>query len=109
MMTGNDDAARAREDSFLGELIPQVTEHLAAQRAGEFDAEAGRARFVTWLTAHTKEPAARAKGRLAAAHRQRRPSARMPPLRLTGRCVPCSRWTSPGSPARTATMTFAST
>lgn len=66
MVTGkNDDAARAREDSFLGELIPQVTEHLAAQHSGEFDTEAGRARFVTWLAAHTKEPVATAKGGMA--------------------------------------------
>ena len=57
MMTGkNDDAARVGEDSFLGELVPQVTEHLAAQHAGKFDAEVGRARFAAWLAAHTKEP-----------------------------------------------------
>lgn len=63
-MTGkNDDAARAREDSFLAELIPQVTEHLAERRAEDFDAGAGQARFETWLAAHTKEPAAPAKGR----------------------------------------------
>jgi DNA-binding transcriptional MerR regulator len=59
MMTGkDDDAAAIREDSFLDELIPQVAEHLAEQCAGDFDAEDGRARFRTWLTAHTKEPAA---------------------------------------------------
>jgi hypothetical protein len=69
MMTGkNDDAARAREDSFLGELIPQVTEHLAAQHSGEFDAEAGRTRFMTWLAAHTKEPDALAKSRAGAGY-----------------------------------------
>jgi RNA polymerase sigma factor (sigma-70 family) len=63
-MTGkNDDAARTREDSFLAELIPQVAEHLAEQHAGDFDAEAGQARFLTWLTAHTKEPATPAKSR----------------------------------------------
>ena len=69
MMTGkNDDAARAREDSFLGELIPQVTEHLAARHAGDFDAEVGRARFMTWLSSHTKEPAALARSRAGAGY-----------------------------------------
>ncbi len=59
MMTGkNDDAASTREDSFLTELIPQVAEHLAEQRARDFDTEASQARFLTWLTAHTKKPAA---------------------------------------------------
>ena len=58
MMTGkNDDAAHTREDSFLAELIPHVTEHLAERHAEDFDAAAGRARFETWLAAHTKEPA----------------------------------------------------
>jgi class 3 adenylate cyclase len=78
MTTGNDDAVRAREDSFLGTLIPQVTEHLRAQQAGEFDVEAGRARFVSWLAAHTKEkvPAAAAKGRAGAGYVAGRPSAR---------------------------------
>jgi len=82
MMTGkNDDAAHAREDSFLGELIPQVTEHLAAQHSGEFDAEAERARFVTWLAAHAKEPAALAKGRASGGTRVTNDNAdRRPPL-----------------------------
>ena len=54
----NDDAVRGREDSFLGELIPRVTEHLAERHAEGFDAAAGTARFKAWLGAHTKEPAA---------------------------------------------------
>ena len=58
MIAGNDDAARTREDSFLGELVPQVTEFLATLYARDFDAEADRARFLTWLAAHTKECAA---------------------------------------------------
>jgi hypothetical protein len=80
MTTGNDDAARAREDSFLGELVPQVTEHLAAQQAREFEVEAGRPRFVTWLAAQTKEkvPASAAKGWAAAGYVAGRPSARTP-------------------------------
>jgi len=64
MMKGkNDDAASTREDSFLAELIPQVAEHLAEQHAVGFDAEAGETRFLTWLAAHTKEPATPAKSR----------------------------------------------
>jgi hypothetical protein len=61
-MTGkNDDSTYAREDSFLAELVPQVTEHLAAQHARDFDADAGQARFEAWLTAHTEEPPAAAR------------------------------------------------
>ena len=62
-MTGkHDDAASIREDSFLAELIPQAAEHLAEQHAGNFDAEASRARFLTWLAGHTKEPASHVVG-----------------------------------------------
>ena len=43
MKRKNDNAASAREDSFLAELIPQVAEHLAEQHAGDFDADAGAA------------------------------------------------------------------
>ncbi len=74
MMKGkNDDAAHAREDSFLAELIPQVTEHLAERHTGDFDASAGQARFETWLAAHTKEPAAPAKGRAGAGRARQLP------------------------------------
>jgi hypothetical protein len=74
MMTGkNDDAARTLEDSFLGQLVPQVAEHLAARHAGDFDAEAGRARFMTWLAAHTEEPATPARGRAGGEKASRRP------------------------------------
>lgn len=52
----DDDATKTREDSFLNQLIPQVAEHLAGQHAGDFDAEASRARFMTWLAAHTIDP-----------------------------------------------------
>ena len=44
-----DGAAGAREDAFLGGLIPQVTEQLAEQRSGDFDAVAGQARFEALL------------------------------------------------------------
>ena len=64
----NDDAASIREDSFLAGLIPQVAEHLAEQHAGDFDAEAGAARFLTWLAAHTKRPAAAAESQAGTGH-----------------------------------------
>ena len=54
-----DGTTRAREDAFLGDLIPQVTEHLAERRSGDFDAVAGQARFETWLAEHTAVPAPR--------------------------------------------------
>jgi hypothetical protein len=53
----NDSAAHAREDAFLGHLVPQTTEPLAERRSGDFDAVAGQARFEAWLAAHIKEPA----------------------------------------------------
>jgi hypothetical protein len=56
-----DTAAHAREDAFLGGLIPQVTEYLAEQHAGDFDAGAGQARFSTWLGVQTKESAGSAR------------------------------------------------
>jgi Domain of unknown function (DUF4407) len=52
---GKDDAAR--EDAFLGGLVPQAAEQLAERRSAEFDAAAGQARFEAWLGAHTMEPA----------------------------------------------------
>ena len=63
MITGkDDDAASSREDSFLAELVPQAAEHLAGQHAGDYDADAGRARFLAWLARHTEGPAAPALG-----------------------------------------------
>ena len=49
MMTGKDDADSIREDSFLDDLYPQLTEYLAEQYADGYDADARRARFLTWL------------------------------------------------------------
>jgi hypothetical protein len=59
MTEKNDDAASGREDSFLAGLVPQVAERLAERHAENFDAEAGLARFQTWLGAHTEKPASR--------------------------------------------------
>lgn len=64
-----DGAARVREDTFLGDLVPQVTDQLARRRSGDFDAAAGQARFEAWLAAHSKEPAVPA------------PRVRVPPAR----------------------------
>lgn len=44
------------EDRFLTELYPQITEHLAAQYAKDYDVEAGQARFTAWLDKHTVQP-----------------------------------------------------
>jgi hypothetical protein len=71
----NDDADRAREDAFLAELIPQAAEHLAEQHAGDFDAAAGRARFLTWLAKHTEEPGIPAEAKIHARRHGRRTEA----------------------------------
>jgi hypothetical protein len=63
MTEKNDDAASVREDSFLARLVPQVAERLAEQHVENFDAEAGLARFQTWLDAHTKKPVSRSNSR----------------------------------------------
>jgi hypothetical protein len=57
MTERDDDTVGIREDSFLGRLVPQVADHLAGQHVGDFDAEAGQARFRTWLTEHAERHA----------------------------------------------------
>lgn len=64
-MSRNDDAARARQDAFLDDLIPLATERLAERLAEDFDARAGQARFEAWLAANTREPAIAAENRAA--------------------------------------------
>src|SRR5262252_6104046 len=53
--------ADARQDYehhlFLAEFYPELGEHLAAQCAVEYDARAGRARFLAWLIAHAEKTA----------------------------------------------------
>lgn len=56
MIDDNDDAER--EDAFLDGLVPQVFEHIAEQRAQDFDAEACQSRFLAWLDSHAQKPAA---------------------------------------------------
>ena len=69
MMTGKDDADSIREDSFLDDLYPQFTEYLAEQYADGYDADARRARFLTWLVRHTEEPSAPAPAPARRPHR----------------------------------------
>ena len=73
MMTGKDDADSIREDSFLDDLYPQLTEYLAERYADGYDADARRARFLTWLVRHTEEP-----GTPAAAKVHARPHRTLP-------------------------------
>jgi hypothetical protein len=40
------------------DLFPRITEHLAAQYAKDYDAQAGRAGFVAWLGKHTGQATA---------------------------------------------------
>jgi cell division inhibitor SepF len=69
-MTGkNDDAASIRDDLFLGGLVPQVAERLADRHAVKFDAEAGLARFQTWLASHAGEPVTPPEAKVYAKHR----------------------------------------
>ena len=52
-MTEKHDAEHTREDWFLAELIPQVTERLAERYAPDLDVAAAGARFEAWLAAQT--------------------------------------------------------
>lgn len=49
MTTGEHQTDEVREDEVLGEVFPQLTEHLAARYAEGYDVEAGLARFTAWL------------------------------------------------------------
>jgi hypothetical protein len=66
MIRRNDDADRAREDAFLGELIPQVTEQLAERMAGSFNVEIGKARFEDWLALNTAKLASTPQSQVSA-------------------------------------------
>ena len=52
MTTGEHQTDEVREDEVLGEVFPQLTEHLAARYADEYDVEARLARFTAWLGEH---------------------------------------------------------
>jgi hypothetical protein len=54
-MTASTSVPGDREDLFVADFYPQLGEYLAEQRAIGYDARAGRARFLAWLTAHTDD------------------------------------------------------
>jgi DNA-directed RNA polymerase sigma subunit (sigma70/sigma32) len=53
-MTGGASAHQDREDLFVADFYPQLGEYLAEQQAAGYDADAGRARFLAWLSEHTE-------------------------------------------------------
>ena len=54
MTTGEHQTDEVHEDEVLDEVFPQLTEHLAARYADEWDVEAGFARFTGWLEEHAE-------------------------------------------------------
>ncbi|MGH7734863.1 MAG: sigma-70 factor domain-containing protein, partial [Gemmatimonadales bacterium] len=56
-MTADTGAHQDGEDLFVADFYPQLGEYLAEQHATGYDAVAGRARFLAWLSEHA-EPAA---------------------------------------------------
>jgi DNA-directed RNA polymerase sigma subunit (sigma70/sigma32) len=54
-MTTAASAHRDRENLFVADFYPQLGEYLAEQYAPGYDAAAGRAQFLTWLSDHTDE------------------------------------------------------
>jgi DNA-directed RNA polymerase sigma subunit (sigma70/sigma32) len=52
-MTSGPDADQAHQDLFVADFYPQFGEYLAGRHASRYDAAAGRARFLAWLTRHT--------------------------------------------------------
>jgi RNA polymerase primary sigma factor len=56
-MTTGGSAHQDREDLFVADFYPQLGEHLAAQHASGYDAEAGHARFLAWLGEHADDGA----------------------------------------------------
>ena len=51
-------ASASREDLFVADFYPQLGEYLAEQHATGYDAGAGRARFLAWLSEHAEGAAA---------------------------------------------------
>jgi cell division inhibitor SepF len=70
-----DQLRTAHRDASLSGLIPQVAEYLAEQPAGEFDAEAGWARFLTWLVRQTEQPGTPVGAKVYATRDRTRPKA----------------------------------
>ncbi|HEY1000161.1 MAG TPA: sigma-70 family RNA polymerase sigma factor, partial [Streptosporangiaceae bacterium] len=51
-MTSGPGAHQDHEDLFVADFYPQLGEYLAERHASGYDAAAGRARFLAWLTRH---------------------------------------------------------
>ena len=54
-MTTGASAHQDRGDLFVADFYPQLGEYLAEQHATGYDADAGRARFLTWLGEHADD------------------------------------------------------
>jgi RNA polymerase primary sigma factor len=51
-MTSGPGADQDHADLFIADFYPQLGEYLAERQASGYDAAAGRARFLAWLTSH---------------------------------------------------------
>jgi RNA polymerase primary sigma factor len=56
-MTTGASAHQERADLFVADFYPQLGEYLAEQHASGYDAGAGRARFLAWLSRHADDDA----------------------------------------------------
>ena len=54
-MTARPSAHRDRGDLFVADFYPRLGEYLAEQHAAGYDADAGRARFLAWLSEHAEQ------------------------------------------------------
>jgi RNA polymerase primary sigma factor len=57
-MTADTSAHQDRDDLFVADFYPQLGEYLAEQHALGYDTDAGRARFLAWLSAHAEAASA---------------------------------------------------
>jgi RNA polymerase primary sigma factor len=56
-MTAGASAHQDRESLFVADFYPQLGEYLAEQYAASYDVDAGRTRFLTWLSEHMDDGA----------------------------------------------------
>ena len=54
-MTSGPGADQDHADLFIADFYPQLGEYLAERQASGYDAAAGRARFLAWLTSHASD------------------------------------------------------
>jgi RNA polymerase primary sigma factor len=54
-MTAGASAHQERADLFVADFYPQLGEYLAEQHSSGYDAGAGRARFLAWLSRHADD------------------------------------------------------